>query len=204
MFDRFNGTSMLAFHDYGSSGLGLWICKSLIELMGGNISLESTQGKGSQFTFMIQCALAPRLDAIASKTSPTNLNYQLDLDVLIVEDNDLNYKILDRHLTSVGCRCSRAGNGQIAVNMTNQNSYHVIFMDIEMPVMDGLTATKFIRQNETTNRKEPTPIIGLSGNARKEYVDLALGAGMNSFVVKPYQKEELYAILNIIQSNLKQ
>jgi len=113
-----------------------------------------------------------------------------------VEDNTVNQRVLQRHLEGAGLICDIANNGFEAVQFTEQLSFDLVFMDIEMPVMNGLEATRLIRVRESTLQYKAVPIVGLSGNARQEHIDTAISSGMNDYIVKPYDKESLLSVVN--------
>ena len=205
LFNRFTQANRRTAAQYGGSGLGLAISKRLVDLMGGTFNVESQEGHGSKFTFTISVQpLISQTQVIAKHTVRcSDKAYQLALSnqpinkkILVVEDNAINQKILVRHLEQRECVCQVANNGLEALEKIAQFSFDLIFMDIEMPVMGGLEATQKIRKNESQSPAHgPVPIIGLSGNARQEQIDAALNTGMNTYLTKPYEKNELYALV---------
>eukprot|EP01113_Clastostelium_recurvatum_P018530 TRINITY_DN2183_c0_g3_i2.p1 TRINITY_DN2183_c0_g3~~TRINITY_DN2183_c0_g3_i2.p1 ORF type:complete len:898 (-),score=243.58 TRINITY_DN2183_c0_g3_i2:23-2716(-) len=136
---------------------------------------------------------SPRRDQPSSPTSPGNPRSRIQgTHILVVEDNTVNQKVLRRHLEASGCTCTLAENGQVALDLVTQgNVYSLIFMDVEMPVLDGLQATQRIRSWEESTGASPVPIVGLSGNARPKHKSEALVAGMQAFLTKPYEKQDL-------------
>jgi PAS domain S-box-containing protein len=203
LFDRFMQASPKISAEHGGSGLGLMISKNLIELMEGKIEVKSKKWKGTEFSFTIKLAPAPLLEQAQGSapahfvkprkaSSPTNN----PLHILIAEDNLINQKILVKQLQRAGHTCYVANNGQEAIEAYDKTPLDLIFMDIEMPVKNGLEATQVIRQKERASLHSPIPIIGLSGNARLEHQEQALSVGMNAYLTKPYDKEKLLEMLD--------
>ncbi|MGE5471607.1 MAG: response regulator [Bacteroidota bacterium] len=183
---------------YGGTGLGLTICKQLLEAMGGAISVTSAPGEGSCFVCRLPLRKAaltaeiPRSPA-ARPLSTTALAKIADKSVLLVEDEEINREITVEFLRDfAGIRVSAAANGQEAVELATQNAFDLILMDMQMPVMDGLAATRIIRG---LARHRQTPIIALTANAYDEDRDSCLAAGMNAFVSKPVDPDLLLEML---------
>jgi CheY-like chemotaxis protein len=208
LFKAFSQADSSITRQYGGTGLGLAICKQLCELMGGEISVKSTVGKGSTFSFSI-CAKAIAIEEIdkaitpspKAKTALNNPDFAklYPLKILVAEDHPVNQEILLLILEGLGYQAEAVDNGEKAVNVCLEQSYDLIFMDIQMPVMDGLTATQAIRQLS----HQPW-IIGLSANAFTESRESALDVGMNYYLTKPLEIQNLVAILpEIHQSQTK-
>jgi len=181
---------------YGGSGLGLMITKELIELMGGTISVSSTPNGGSTFSFT---ALfdpyefsAQEFETIVQRDQYNILPTTKDIHILLVEDNDLNVLVASERLKQMGLRVSVANNGLEAVEMVRENEYDAVLMDLQMPIMDGFTATKEIRK---MGGKEKLPIIALSAAVMKEDQILSTQSGMNAHIAKPINKVVLRDIL---------
>jgi signal transduction histidine kinase len=179
---------------FGGSGLGLTICKKLVTMMGGTISVKSHQHQGSDFAFTIIAtpALQTELLPIQQRRKspllqpliiPTSIHC-----ILIVEDNLINQKVLGQHLRQAGYTYRIAANGLEALTLYREYTFSLVFMDIEMPVMNGLDATREIRRYEQQHQLNRVPIVGLSGNARNEQIATALEAGMDSYITKPFHK----------------
>lgn len=197
LFNRFAQASRETFQRYGGSGLGLVISKHLVELMHGKIEVDSEKGRGTKFTVIVSCQNAvpeqkptskAKLPSVAKSASAGRKG----LRVLIVEDNVINQKVLKRLLEQAGHHCEVVGNGQQAVAFVEKNPVDIVLMDIQMPVMDGLEATKTIRQLEKNAdwQRPAVPIIGLSANSLREYGG-GIPPGMNDYLSKPYEKEKL-------------
>ena len=195
LFQRFAQASSKIFKEHGGSGLGLVISKDLVELMGGKITVESKKGQGTQFTFTINCKNAEKEEQRITESKLVTKVGQApaDLQILIVEDNLINQQILRKQLEQAGYRCQVANHGQEALELFKATPINFIFMDLEMPVMNGLEATKAIRELEKGKewQRPEVPIIGLSGNVRPEQMDEALGTGMNDYLAKPYERAQL-------------
>lgn len=174
---------------YMGTGLGMPIVKELVEKMGGTISVESKLGEGSCFTVVIPFKIDhnPKQKA---KIEEAAVDFS-GLHVLLVEDNELNMEIAEFMLKEEGIHIDKATNGKEAVDkfeLSKPGTYDVIFMDIMMPVMDGLTATKSIRELDRPDAKN-IPIIAMTANAFKEDVEKCIEVGMNAHVAKPLDVE---------------
>jgi CheY-like chemotaxis protein len=207
LFNRFTQATRRVGDKYQGSGLGLAICKQFAELMNGTVWFTSEVGKGTTFHVALGLARAPETSiepeasaqpaptvTIDSSAIPTHGSFE-QLYVLIVEDNIMNQKILARILNKAGARTAVANHGGEALEMMESNAFDLVFMDVQMPVMDGLEATRAIREREKSLRLPPVPIVGVSADARAEHTYIAMSAGMNDYVTKPYQKESIINLL---------
>lgn len=175
---------------YGGTGLGLAISKQLVELMGGELKAQSTIGKGSKFYFSLNCE---KTDEKLKKDIAIVSNAELvkGLKVLLVEDNDINRFMALTILEGWSCITDIAINGEEAISQLREKSYDIVLMDVRMPVLDGISATKIIRND----LKLDTPIIALTANAIKGDNDKCIEAGMNDYISKPFQQTELLSLL---------
>jgi CheY-like chemotaxis protein len=192
LFTRFSQADSSVSRTYGGTGLGLAISKGLVERMGGHIGVESQPGEGSLFWFEapfqpVEAEDRQRADA-AAEHAP------LDARVLLVDDHPVNRQLGQALLEMLGCRVDLAKGGQEAVVAASRGGYDVILMDVHMPGMDGLAATRAIRQLE--GAPGATPIIALSADVLPQNIALCLKAGMVDHVPKPVQLDVLYAVLH--------
>eukprot|EP01127_Copromyxa_protea_P009178 TRINITY_DN2145_c0_g1_i5.p1 TRINITY_DN2145_c0_g1~~TRINITY_DN2145_c0_g1_i5.p1 ORF type:complete len:1929 (-),score=247.31 TRINITY_DN2145_c0_g1_i5:229-5232(-) len=176
-------------YTYGGSGLGLAISKKMVDLMHGSISAQSVIGEGSTFTVKIPVTFSTEKSAKTenkmtheTRNEIPNLGLKLG-NILVVDDNTLNRKTLSIYLAKQNLPCSEAEDGELAVNICRRESIDSIIMDVKMPNMDGITATKMIRDIERERGEKPAVIIGLSGN--QSYAKEAFEAGMDDFLTKP-------------------
>ena len=181
---------------YGGTGLGLSISKRLIEHMGGTLHVESVPGMGSRFWFHLLLPAASRTPARVRPAEPETAAdepQRFDLSVLVAEDNPINQKVIRRMLERLGCRVHIACDGREAVEAFRSAPQDVVFMDIQMPEMDGLEATNRIRG--LGEEGGSVPIIALTANARTEDRDACMQAGMDDFVTKPVHIAKLREVL---------
>ena len=193
VFDEFTQAESDHTRRFGGTGLGLTICKRLVEMQGGTITAESEVAKGSRFTFTVPYTLSPEEGNEPRKESerPVAEDRLKNLRILLVEDNKLNVMVAQEELASAipDVHVEVAGNGRVGLDMLQANDYDLILMDVQMPVMDGYEATRSIRT--LTGHKARTPILAMTANVMQAEVQQCLDAGMNGFVPKPFKQEEL-------------
>jgi len=192
VFERFIQADSSTTRRFGGSGLGLTISKRLVELMGGRIWVESVIDKGSVFSFAVPFEIwagAPRWAAAPVGTGPEPP--LAALRILLVEDSPDNCTIAVAYLEDTPYRVEIAENGAIACEMFAARHYDLVLMDRQMPVMDGLTATRTIRAWEQANGRKPTPVIALTASALKGDREKCLAAGCTAFLTKPIKQDVL-------------
>jgi PAS domain S-box-containing protein len=193
VFEQFTQADSSTTRRYGGSGLGLMISKRLVELMGGRIWVESGVGKGSVFSFAVPLKIraggARRRAAVPVDTGPEPPLSALH--ILLVEDSPDNRTITLAYLQDTPYRVEIAENGAIACEKFTAGHYDLVLMDRQMPVMDGLTATRAIREWEQANHRPPTPIIALTAAALKGDQEKCITAGCTAYLTKPIKQEVL-------------
>ena len=191
LFDPFTQADNSTTRQYGGTGLGLTICKELVEAMGGRISVESHLGFGSRFSFNVELGLARTAIAVPeiSNQSLSNRHAALEgVSLLVVEDNLVNQELVLEILGKRGLKVDIACNGVEAVEMVEKNNYAAVLMDCLMPVMDGFIATQTIRANP---RFADLPIIAMTANVMAEQRKRCLDSGMNDHIGKPIHWDQL-------------
>ncbi len=192
IFDSFSQAYTDTTRKFGGTGLGLAITKNLTELQNGTISITSKVNQGSTFSVKIPYELS---DNQIHKTKEKTTKPGKDLDqtrVLLVEDNPLNQLVVKKYLTHWNASVTIANNGKEAIDLMTKQSFDVVLMDLQMPEMSGYDATAFIRSESTTVLNPMIPIIALTADAFAETKRKVLETGMNDFVTKPFDQDELY------------
>ena len=192
LFQPFSQADSSTSRQYGGTGLGLSICKKLVGLMGGEINLYSTEGQGSTFTFTLPenspLAKVQQQEPELYGIDTSKLSFA-DYNILLIEDNPLNQHVATAILKTKGCIADVASDGFEAIEKVSETRYDLVLMDIQMPNMDGLQATKVIHQELLMNE---LPIIALSANAHDDDVKKALAVGMGGYLTKPIDAEKLF------------
>ncbi len=191
IFDRFTQANTNITREYGGSGLGLTIIKLLLQLQNSDIYLSSEEGKGSKFYFTLgfkksTTSLQDENIKILNSESP-NLG---NIHILLVEDVEFNVMVAEKMLQNWKATVDVANNGLIAVEKAKENKYDIILMDLQMPVMDGYTATRKIREFN-----ESTPIIALTASITMDIQGRAMEFGMNDCITKPFNPNDLLAVI---------
>lgn len=192
LFQSFTQADSSTSREFGGTGLGLAISKQLVELMGGAVGFESVEGEGSTFWFTIQCERGAARDlpeathAIAGADGPSRR-----LRLLLVEDNQINQVVIGTMLRKIGHHVDTVSNGAESIRALRDLPYDLVFMDVQMPEMDGPTATQWIRASG--EEWADLPIVALTANALEGHKERYLAAGMSDYVSKPVQAEELAA-----------
>ncbi len=188
LFAKFVQADASTTRRFGGTGLGLSICRELLTLMGGAVSVSSTEGVGS--TFLVTLPLR-RGEAVATAEAHDDIE-QLSMKILAADDNKTNQILLHALLEPLGVDLVIVGDGKAAVDAFEDNDFDLVLMDIQMPVMDGVEATEEMRALEAISGRARTPILALSANAMSHQVRSYLEAGMDGFVPKPIDAVALF------------
>ena len=188
LFDSFEQAESSTTRRYGGTGLGLTICKRLVEVMGGSIAVESEPGSGSRFSFTAELTQLSGTAAEAANVRKRKVNASLlkGRRILVAEDNPINQQLALEFLSRGGAEVEIAPDGRQAVDKATSSDYDVILMDIHMPEMDGLSATRVLREQQIE-----TPIVAVSADALLERREAANEAGCNAYLTKPIDFDQL-------------
>lgn len=195
LFESFIQLDLSTSKIYQGIGLGLAIAKKLVEMMGGEIGVNSEWTRGSVFWFTVPLEVHKEKERL-SYNKDMVLNILKDFRILLAEDNLINQKITKLTLQKEGCSVDVANNGEDCFKKYQRNQYDLILMDIQMPIMDGLEATKKIREYEKEIQNRRTYIVALTANALQEDRDRAINSGMDGFIAKPFKPDELFQVLH--------
>ncbi len=191
IFQAFSQADGSTTRKFGGTGLGLAISKQLVELMDGAITLTSSEGKGSIFALLLSFEHAPIQELRATKPRPRECEEDLSgLRILLAEDNTVNAKLATKLLEKSGILVEWVQNGQMAFEAWKENSFDIVLMDVQMPVLDGFEATALIRDAEKATGNH-VPIIALTAHAIDGYRDHCLEKGMDDFLTKPIKPQRL-------------
>lgn len=193
IFDSFTQGSVEINRTFGGTGLGLSIVKKIVELLGSEIKLESTQGKGSTFSFNLvfdQSEIVEKDNKGAIKEAENQLEQLKGKTVLLVEDNKINQMITKKMVENKGMICTIIDNGEDAITEMAKNDYDIVLMDVHLPGINGTEATEQIR---TFNNH--TPIIALTAISLNENREMLLSFGMNDVITKPFEPEHFYKVI---------
>ncbi|MFN7918574.1 MAG: ATP-binding protein [Bryobacteraceae bacterium] len=189
IFERFRQADGSTTRKYGGTGLGLSISRKIVELMGGELRLESSSGVGSCFFFTIRLRSAAAALA-AELPAPAADGYAAPVSVLLAEDNPVNQRVVQRMLERAGHSVHIVSNGADALRAMDEVAYGLVLMDVQMPIMDGFEATRRIRAREDGTGRH-TPIIALTANAMKGDKERCVAAGMDGYLAKPVHQADL-------------
>ena len=186
LFEPYSQANSSITRRFGGTGLGLTICKRIAGLMHGSLWCESDLNKGSTFHLSIPCILS-HTAADDSASPSASLPLPGEAKILLVEDNEINQEIARAMLHQLGLSCDLARNGKEAVSMVLAKDYDLLLMDVHMPTMDGLTATRLIRRQLAADEKCGTlPIVAMTAGTLPDNIDEILAAGMDDHIPKPF------------------
>jgi signal transduction histidine kinase/ActR/RegA family two-component response regulator len=196
IFEAFTQADISTTRRFGGTGLGLSISNRLVGMMGGQISVSSQPGHGSTFTVTLELPVADKDMAVAAPpAAPVDNTTSRPLSILLVEDNALNQRVASQLLSRDGHRVTVAGDGQEALDRLDEADFDLILMDMQMPVMDGLTATRRIRDDEQHSGHGRRTIIAMTANAQDSDRSDCLAAGMDDFLTKPINAGQVRGLL---------
>ena len=195
IFEKFSQADSSTTRKYGGTGLGLAITRELVGLMGGDISVSSEPGHGSEFKFFIQ------LKEASSECDEEKIPLELEelshdfrhVSALLVEDNRVNQVIIKKALERYGCQVDIAENGQLALDRIQARRYDIVFMDCSMPVLDGFEATRQIRGRL---KLDTLPVVAITAHAMQGDDKRCIDSGMNGYIMKPVNRQHLLEMLN--------
>lgn len=195
IWDLFHQVNNSNVRENGGIGIGLTLSRRLVHLMGGQLNMESTEGKGSVFSFTV---------CLKKGSSPDLLSQNYFKKLLLVEDNLINQRVSMYSLRQLGFDVDVADNGRIAVDKFLENQYDLILMDIQMPVMDGLEATRLIRSIEHDKHVEShVKIVAITANALGDDRQSCIDAGIDGFLTKPFNLEKLPVVISHLKDSLE-
>lgn len=192
IFESFTQADISTVREFGGTGLGLTICKEIVELMGGELGVESEVGVGSKFWFQLPVEPAPELETPAAVSAVEELRGSLGLHVLVADDNCVNRAVATKMLEKIGCTFDQAVDGEEACAMVESGQYDAILMDVHMPKLDGMDATRRIR----ARMGDELPILAMTAMAFDDEGTALIDAGMNELIPKPVSLEALRLALS--------
>jgi signal transduction histidine kinase/ActR/RegA family two-component response regulator len=200
LFEPFVQGDGSTMREFGGTGLGLVMSKQLVTIMGGAIGAESEPGRGARFWFVVP------FDSAAQISEEIPMQYAIGAPlgassarILVVEDNVVNQQVAVAMLTKLGCSVDVAADGQQAIDAQQRTTYDLIFMDCQMPLMDGFAATRAIRENEARKSEAGSahvPIVAMTANALRDDRERCLAVGMDDYIAKPFRQQQLQAALD--------
>jgi PAS domain S-box-containing protein len=191
IFESFTQASPDTTRHYGGTGLGLSICKKLIELQGGKINVESEPDKGSTFRFVLSFGIpeiGSKVETTETAESFTGLEGKR---ILVAEDNKINFFVVNKFLTGWGVKVTHVENGKLVIEILEKEDFDLILMDLHMPVMDGIEATRVIRKSDKP-RISTIPVVALTAAIMSESQDKIEDLSINDYVLKPFKPHDLF------------
>ena len=191
IFESFTQASPDTTRHFGGTGLGLAICKKLIELQGGTITLDSEPDKGSTFRFVLTFGIPAKESKAQPAEVAENFTGLKGKRILVAEDNKINFFVANKFLVGWGVIVTHAENGQLVLNELKKSVFDLILMDLHMPIMDGIEATRMIRKSEDEKIRD-IPIVALTAAIMSESHDKIDDLNINDYVLKPFKPHELF------------
>lgn len=191
IFESYTQASPDTTRHFGGTGLGLAICKKLVELQGGKIEIESEADKGSTFRFALPFGISVQENSRETSQLQDNFSGLEGKRILVAEDNKINFFVANKFLVGWGIIVSHVENGQLALEKLKTEDYDLILMDLHMPIMDGIEATKIIRSSENPRIKN-IPIVALTAAIMSESHDKIEDLNINDYVLKPFKPHDLF------------
>lgn len=204
LFQAYSQAEASTARKFGGTGLGLMICRQLVELMGGEIAVESQAGKGTTFrytTLVLPAIQREQVQPVATAVSKPEVRVGSPKRILVADDNEINQVVACKFLQKLGFEVEIARNGREALEAASRTPYDAILMDCEMPEMDGYDATRAIRQREIGQDRH-IPVIALTGHASADDERVCLEAGMDGVLTKPVTLPALRGILDRVLRRL--
>ena len=196
LFKAFTQADGSTTRKYGGTGLGLAIVSQLVEMMQGELGVESEEGRGSSFWFIASFAIAEQQEEKSSEKTVAQTALAIDARILLVEDNPINQMVASKMLEKFGLKPELANNGVEALDKLQQQDFDLVLMDCQMPEMDGFEATKEVRrQNLTTADGSPLPIVAMTANVMSGDRERCLDVGMDDYIGKPVKRDKLEEVL---------
>lgn len=196
LFEKFTQADGSTTRKFGGTGLGLAISKQLAELMGGEIGVESTPGEGTTFWFYVRMSKSIDYQPPSQKKKEKNKPIATDKKILLVEDNLTNRLVATTVFELFGLHAKEAIHGRDALDILSKEQFDLVFMDMQMPILDGLDTTREIRRSKETAINASVPIVAMTANAMTGDREKCLEVGMNDYIAKPIQPDDVERILH--------